>query len=478
MKLPRLLNLILLIPLNYGAAQNWSEPVAVSSGHGDDHHVSVGYLNYQGPLLLAWDRTANDSTDIYARTFDTMTGELGQEIRVTTSPATDELPSVVEYANYGNGIFYQSDEFGLTSIHYADFDGHEFTDPWRILYSNSDLYEPKARIEGASVPSVTVLCRNYSAVLMHYFDSLGPEPGVLFYIWSEGEYPLYSFDGYWAASMAPGTSSLRWAWEVEIDGQHEIYYSFNVFVWPGSNVTGYIPNDSASYHLPAISGDNLYIEREYAGDFDIVRTQFDDITGVWTFPEPCFELTGNEKNPAVALVDNLVFEADWNGNWDIAFWHPYLDEPEVIDADPSEDRNPLVWSDDDTLHVFWESNRDGNWDIYYSYRDVVGVEQEKPVYLPEDLSVSIYPNPFNSATVISFELPVAGEVNLAIYDVAGRQVSLSGSGTIPTTGLVDGWREAGRHEVTFAAEGLASGVYFVLVRSGNVVLTEKLVLLK
>ena len=79
-----------------------------------------------------------------------------------------------------------------------------------------------------------------------------------------------------------------------------------------------------------------------------------------------------------------------------------------------------------------------------------------------------YPNPFNPTTVVSYELRVASRVNLSVYDVAGRQVAE----------LVDGWRDAGGHEIAFDASHLPSGIYFARMTSGGQSQTTKLLLTK
>jgi hypothetical protein len=66
-----------------------------------------------------------------------------------------------------------------------------------------------------------------------------------------------------------------------------------------------------------------------------------------------------------------------------------------------------------------------------------------------------YPNPFNPSTTLSYELRAAGFVNLRVYDTAGRLVAT----------LVDGWRQAGTHEVTFDGSRLVSGVYFIRMQA-------------
>ena len=60
-----------------------------------------------------------------------------------------------------------------------------------------------------------------------------------------------------------------------------------------------------------------------------------------------------------------------------------------------------------------------------------------------------YPNPFNPVTTIRFGLPAAGDVNVVVYDMMGRQVATLISGTLP----------AGVHEVQFDASNLPSGAY-------------------
>jgi hypothetical protein len=78
------------------------------------------------------------------------------------------------------------------------------------------------------------------------------------------------------------------------------------------------------------------------------------------------------------------------------------------------------------------------------------------------------PDPFNPTTVLSFELRVPSRVSLKVYDTAGRLV----------TTLVDGWRQAGEHEVTFDGSGLASGVYVYALQTDGYRSCGKMTLLK
>ena len=78
------------------------------------------------------------------------------------------------------------------------------------------------------------------------------------------------------------------------------------------------------------------------------------------------------------------------------------------------------------------------------------------------------PNPFNPTTTLSFVLPQAGQVKLSVFNVAGRQVAE----------LVNGYRAAGSHEVTFDASNLASGLYLYQLSAGDFNATGKMMLMK
>lgn len=79
-----------------------------------------------------------------------------------------------------------------------------------------------------------------------------------------------------------------------------------------------------------------------------------------------------------------------------------------------------------------------------------------------------YPNPFNPLTVVSYQLPVASDVRLVVFDLLGREIST----------LVNERKKPGRYEVTFDASGLSSGVYLYRLTAGTIVQTRKMVLIR
>lgn len=102
------------------------------------------------------------------------------------------------------------------------------------------------------------------------------------------------------------------------------------------------------------------------------------------------------------------------------------------------------------------------------------VAEEQGDSRPQDFALlQNYPNPCNSGTTIDYRLPATGEVELAVFDLAGQLVAT----------LVRGPRSAGSHRVQWdgrgeAGRGLASGMYLYRLTSGAQVRERKLLLLK
>jgi hypothetical protein len=84
-----------------------------------------------------------------------------------------------------------------------------------------------------------------------------------------------------------------------------------------------------------------------------------------------------------------------------------------------------------------------------------------------------FPNPFNPSTTIAYRLAYASHVRLAVYDIAGRMVSL----------LVDQELPPGHHTVQWNPQSggtsqLASGMYFARLNVGSEVAVMKMILTK
>ncbi len=86
--------------------------------------------------------------------------------------------------------------------------------------------------------------------------------------------------------------------------------------------------------------------------------------------------------------------------------------------------------------------------------EIVGPGSALP--LPRDYRLGpIFPNPFNHTATIHFQLPAASQIELGLYDLSAREVAR----------LWQGWLPAGEHSMQLKADELASGLYFVRLKS-------------
>jgi len=89
--------------------------------------------------------------------------------------------------------------------------------------------------------------------------------------------------------------------------------------------------------------------------------------------------------------------------------------------------------------------------------------------VPSEFCISsIHPNPFNSTTLITYNLPFASLVSLQLYDLTGRRVAT----------LFDNNQTPGIHTATLTANNLPSGLYFVHLKASDKVFTQKVMLIR
>ena len=107
----------------------------------------------------------------------------------------------------------------------------------------------------------------------------------------------------------------------------------------------------------------------------------------------------------------------------------------------------------------------------------VKINEEPRTNVPSEFHLgNNYPNPFNPATVISYQLAVNSKVNLKIFDPLGNEIAT----------LVNEEQAAGTYSINFSTTNnpqlttntLPSGIYFYQLRAGNFTQTKKMILLK
>ena len=115
---------------------------------------------------------------------------------------------------------------------------------------------------------------------------------------------------------------------------------------------------------------------------------------------------------------------------------------------------------------------DGPWSAKETYTMPGGAA--KTVAVPQDFALRPnHPNPFNPETQIGYQLPQAGEVQLAIFNALGQQVRM----------LEQSYRQAGYHQLSWDGRDdqgqiVAGGVYLYRLQSGEFSQTRRMLFIK
>ena len=116
-------------------------------------------------------------------------------------------------------------------------------------------------------------------------------------------------------------------------------------------------------------------------------------------------------------------------------------------------------------------NNDNVWTLFGSDLYKTVIYQPAPINTSppkQPISVSIFPNPFNSITSISFYLPLNAVVQLNVYNINGQRIDT----------LIDERLSAGKHTVYWDISQHASGLYFCRLCAGNLITTTKMCLIR
>jgi len=247
----------------------------------------------------------------------------------------------------------------------------------------------------------------------------------------------------------------------------------NTFVLTGSmNRTG-LPTDAFTMKIPATGGAVIWTKiwnrnnNLNEGGFDIIRTNNAGSAG--------YAVTGDA---AVNIQDAFMWKSNTNGlipgsACNDSFYvqnllnqHLVKDVAMKIRKIADKDYTPAV-RNPGVVNVI----RCFETDSFESEETGDNINPEVSEVTEFKLNQN-YPNPFNPVTKISYDIPVSSEVNIKIFNSAGKEVMT----------LVNGSMGAGRYEAVFNGSALSSGIYYyrITVRGEGTEFTDvkKMILVK
>jgi len=89
--------------------------------------------------------------------------------------------------------------------------------------------------------------------------------------------------------------------------------------------------------------------------------------------------------------------------------------------------------------------------------------------LPVEFSLEQnFPNPFNASTIIPFNIPAPGSVQLKVFNIDGQHVST----------LADGFYNIGHYRIKWSPGNIASGMYYIALQHDGLIQNRKLLIIK
>lgn len=109
------------------------------------------------------------------------------------------------------------------------------------------------------------------------------------------------------------------------------------------------------------------------------------------------------------------------------------------------------------------------WDEDFIMENIAAVTFFRRKEMPKEFVLhQNNPNPFNSTTSMTYQLPIAAKVTLSIYNVAGQLIET----------LVDKHQDAGYHSAVWKARNVNSGLYFYRLKVADYTVVKKCLVLK
>ena len=244
------------------------------------------------------------------------------------------------------------------------------------------------------------------------------------------------------------------------------------------------------------SGDWVELYNPRDNDIDLSQWRFVDETNAFVLPQGA----SIKKGGYLILCENAqrfrtIFpQQDCLGDWDFRLNNSgedislYDAERNLIDLVSYDDQPPWPTATDGlgpTLELK-DIEMDNNVGESWAASDGVGTPArpnskaridtflEEPSVLPANPQLlQNFPNPFNTDTLIRYQIATAGQVHLEVYNLSGQRVRVL-TDELLDTGLYQ-TRWDGRND---SGQAAASGVYFYRLRTPNFYQMRKMVLLK
>jgi hypothetical protein len=394
----------------FGDGATWSDTFRVTNDISDDIYPRMAYDDVRDCFWCAWQRHSAGSDEIYISQGNENTG-WSAPYQLTSDPLVDSLPSVC-VVNNNVWVVWQRGEIvnestSFMNIYASYYDGTAWSAPYPLT-ADSNLVNRNAKINIRYDHPLVVWEKAGDIYYCEYLNGSWQTPQPI-------TNDVYDDVNPEIASLGYGVWIV---WQTNRDGNYEIYTT---------------------------SCDTFNIHH---------RKTFSDSADVTPSPIQFIAIGRQDGPPITAFSSNR----DGNDNIYTLFCLGYPGDTLVqVDNSDAGDIQPVMTGNILYLWVIWQTDRDGDWDVYGSYiyldavqEQVVGVSRSVP---------HILPNPSRTLCTVHSPVPINC---IKIYDALGKLVRTS-----PVSN--------GGERIEISSRELNSGVYFVTISNADSEFTTKLI---
>jgi hypothetical protein len=258
-------------------------------------------------------------------------------------------------------------------------------------------------------------------------------------------------DTIWARTYGDSLRNGGWCVQQTIDGGYVI---------AGATILSL--GDFLDFYLVKIDSlGNVLWEKTYGGN------SHDGALSVQQTSDTGYVIAGYTESFGAGSSDAFLVKTDSGGNllWERTYGGIYWDHG--FSVQQTSDGGYVVVGGTRSFGA-------GNGDVYLIKTDqdgLTGISESSSREGPAVSDVRLLQNtqnPFHRSTQISYSLPQATEVTLAIYDITGRLVET----------VVNETQQPGIHQVRWGRKSNPSAVYFYSLKAGESVSTKKMIVVE
>jgi uncharacterized lipoprotein YddW (UPF0748 family) len=273
------------------------------------------------------------------------------------------------------------------------------------------------------------------------------------------------------------TDTIKFRWNTaNLASSYVLYISLDPSFNTNLLING-VETQDTHYTVTGFQGQKTYYWRLFsknAGGLSNYSAPFSFTTGFPEAPAPASPPHGSLNQPLNVTLKWLADELTQSYNLQVASSLTFNSQTILMEFDNITDTLLVLGNLENNKNYFWRVNGvnqfgTSQWSVKFGFKteSTVGLEYEETI--PSDYALmQNYPNPFNPSTRISFEMPAGGYTTLKVYDAVGNEVA----------DLIDENLPAGKYSLNFNAAHLSSGVYIYVLRSGERMMSNKMILMK